>query len=89
MIRSAGTPIFSMASDALNIPSNAFKAEESNESKAECSRQTDPDRLDHTISLLCTIVVSNDRRDTIVQTEYRHEEEALKLEVYTEYSSCS
>ena len=47
-----------------------------------------PDRPDHTLSLLGTVVVSNDRCDTIVQSEYRHEEEALKLKVYTEYSSC-
>ena len=67
---------------------DTLKTEKSDKSKAECSCQTDPDRPDHTLSLLGTVVVSNDRCDTIVQSEYRHEEEALKLKVYTEYGSC-
>ena len=67
---------------------DTLKTEKSDKSKAECSRQTDPDRPDHTLSLLGTVVVSNDRCDTIVQSEYRHEEEALKLKVHTEYGSC-
>ncbi len=45
--------------------------------RAESNDQTEFDRFEHTFSLFGSVVVSDDRCDTIVQTENRHEEEAL------------
>ena len=35
-----------------------------------------------------TVIKSQDRNQPVVKTEYRHEEEALELEIYTEDSGC-
>ena len=67
---------------------DTLKTEKSDKSKAECSCQTDPDRPDHTLSLLGTVVVSNDRCDTIVQSEYRHKDKTLQFEVHAEDCCC-
>ena len=61
---------------------------ESDKGQTESSDQAEFDRFDHTFSVLCPVVEGDDRRDTIVQTEHRHEEETLKLEIYTEHSGC-
>lgn len=48
---------------------NEFKAKESEEHNAKCCCHTELDRLDHTFSILRTVVECNDRSDTVIQTE--------------------
>ena len=60
---------------------------EANKSKAECNQHTDLNSQKHTLSVTGTIVVSNDRCDSVVQAEYWHEEKALQFEIYAKYSS--
>ena len=40
------------------------------------------------VRLSCAIVETDDGNHTVIQTEYRHEDEALQFEVYTEYRCC-
>ena len=68
---------------------NEFKAKESEEHNAKCSYHTELDCFDHTLSVLRTVVECNDRSDTVIQTEDRHEEKALQFEIHSEYGSCS
>ena len=93
IILSAGTPILSISSEALNIPRSTcgmkLKARQSNKEQAECCYQTDLYCLNHTLSVLCTVVEGDDRCDSVVQSEYRHKEEALQFEINTENSSGS
>ena len=56
---------------------NSLEGEESDEGQAESNDQAEFNRFDHSFSLFGSVVVSDDRCDTIVQTENRHEEEAL------------
>ena len=39
--------------------------------------------------MACAVVVGDDRCDTVVKAEYRHEEKALQFKVNAKYSSCS
>ena len=68
---------------------NEFKAKKSEEHNTKCCCHTELDRLDHTFSILRTVVECNDRSDTVIQTEDRHEEKALQFEIHSEYGSCS
>lgn len=68
---------------------NEFKAKESEEHNAKCCCHTEFDRLDHTFSVLRTVVECNDRSDTVIQTEDRHEEKALQFEIHSEYGGRS
>ena len=40
------------------------------------------------VRLSCAVVEANDWHHAVVQTEYRHKDEALQLEVYAEYRRC-
>lgn len=86
IILSAGTPILSISSEALNIPKSTCGM---NSKQAECCYQADLYCFNHTLSVLRTIVECDDRCDSVVQSEYRHKEEALQLEINTENSSGS
>ena len=56
---------------------NRLKQQESNKGQAKCHRQAELDGMYHTLSLLGTIIICDDRSNPIVETEYRHEEETL------------
>lgn len=58
---------------------NEFKAKKSEEHNTKCCCHTELDRLDHTFSILRTVVECNDRSDTVIQTEDRHEEKLCSL----------
>ena len=73
MIRRAGMPMASICSDALKMPRSCFV-------KAHGFHQA--------IGLSCAVVEADDRHHAVIQTEYRHEDEALQLEVYAEYGCC-
>ena len=66
-----------------------LKAGKANEEQTECCYQADLYCLNHTLSVLSTVVECDDRCDSVVQSEYRHKEEALQLEINTENSSGS
>lgn len=81
MIRSAGIPMVSISSEALNSPSSVFginsKARKSNECKTECDEHADFDSFKHTLSVACTIIIGNDWCNAVVKSKYRHEEKTL------------
>ena len=60
-----------------------LKAGKANEEQTECCYQADLYCLNHTLSVLCTVVEGDDRCDSVVQSEYRHKEEALQFEINT------
>lgn len=65
-----------------------LKSKEADESKAECDEHADFNSLEHTFSVACAVVVGDDRCDTVIKAEYRHEEKALQLKVNAKYSGC-
>ena len=62
---------------------NKFKTGKPEQHQAKCDFHTDLDCLDHTLPLLCTVTVSDDWRNSVVQSENRHKEETLKFEIYS------
>ncbi len=44
--------------------------------------------MGNTVLFACTVVECDDRHHAVVQSEDRHEEEALQLEIHTEYRRC-
>ena len=44
--------------------------------------------MDDPLFLSGTVVIGQHRDDAVIQSEHRHEEETLELEVYAEYRSC-
>ena len=81
IILSAGTPILSsIARGAEHSKKHLWyelKAGKANEEQTECCYQADLYCLNHTLSVLSTVVECDDRCDSVVQSEYRHKEEAL------------
>ena len=93
MIRRAGMPMESIVSDALNRLSSG--------PGATCPEKNHADNhngngighrkahgFHQAIGLSCAVVEADDRHHAVIQTEYRHEDEALQLEVYAEYGCC-
>ena len=58
---------------------------QADEHDAHCDTDAQAYRLHDTFFVTGAVIVCNNRYHTVVQSEYGHEDKALKLEVYTEY----
>ena len=48
-------------------------------------RQRDLVRPHQTLAIACAVVVAHNRQRTLIESEYRHKDEGLQLEIHTEY----
>ena len=46
------------------------------------------DCLGDTLLVPSPVIIGNNGNHTVVQTEHRHEDKAVQLEIYSEYGSC-
>ena len=58
---------------------------QSDEHDAHCNADAQPDRFHDALFTAGPVVVGHNGYHAVVQSEYRHEDKALKLEIYSEY----
>lgn len=63
--------------------------QKANKGKAEGNEHADLDRLDHTLFVPGTVIISDDWCNTVIKTKHRHKEDALQFKINAKYCSCS
>lgn len=68
---------------------NQIKDGKSAEHQTDGGGAAQPDRMQNTLPPARAVIVGNDRYHAVIETEDRHEEKALQLEIYAKHSgSC-